>query len=185
MAALGPLIGENLGVQRAPIEVRDDGVRHSVRIGDTTGFDVEDVVPFGVETGEPARVTGIFHPAGSEFRVAKAKSADISSVRHRIPGQVRHHSRRSSPGPPDGVTASAEGLRPVYAAARTRLGLIALLFVLAVLAWWFTVDRMRGMDAGPGTDLGNACLVPRHLAGDDGRDDVPVGRADGCAVFDA
>jgi len=78
MAALGPLIGENLGVQRAPIEVRDDGLRHSVRIGDATGFDVEDVVPFGVETGEPARVTGIFHPAGSEFRVAKATSADIS-----------------------------------------------------------------------------------------------------------
>src|SRR5690242_3159975 len=40
MAALGPLIGENLGVQHAPIEVRDDGVRHSVRIGDTTGFDI-------------------------------------------------------------------------------------------------------------------------------------------------
>jgi hypothetical protein len=78
MAMLGPLIGENLGVQRAPIEVRDDGLRHSVRIGDATGFDVEDVVPFGVETGEPARVTGIFHPAGSEFRVAKATSADIS-----------------------------------------------------------------------------------------------------------
>ena len=78
MAALGPLIGENLGILRATVEVRDDGLRHSVRIGDTTGFDVEDVVPFGVETGEPARVTGIFHPAGSEFRVAKAASADIS-----------------------------------------------------------------------------------------------------------
>ena len=46
--------------------------------GVLTGFDVEHVVPFGVETGEPARVTGIFHPAGSEFRVAKATSADIS-----------------------------------------------------------------------------------------------------------
>jgi predicted metal-binding membrane protein len=52
------------------------------------------------------------------------------------------------------VTTSAEGLRPLYAAARARLGLIALLFVLAALAWWFTVDRMRGMDNGPGTDLG-------------------------------
>src|SRR6202165_1166669 len=61
----------------------------------------------------------------------------------------------SSRGPPDRVTASAEeGLRPVYAAARARLGLIALLFALAGLAWWFTVDRMRGMDNGPGTDLG-------------------------------
>jgi predicted metal-binding membrane protein len=52
------------------------------------------------------------------------------------------------------VTATAEGLRPVYAAVRTRLGLIAVLLVLAVMAWWFTVDRMRGMDAGPGTELG-------------------------------
>ena len=52
------------------------------------------------------------------------------------------------------MTASAEGLRPVYSAARSRLGLIALLFALAALAWWFTVDRMRGMDDGPGTHLG-------------------------------
>ncbi|AGB23401.1 hypothetical protein Mycsm_03082 [Mycobacterium sp. JS623] len=78
MAALGPLVAENLGVQRAAIDVREEGRLHSVRIGDTTNLEVEDVVPFGVENGEPARVTGIFHPAGSEFRVAKAKSADIS-----------------------------------------------------------------------------------------------------------
>jgi predicted metal-binding membrane protein len=43
---------------------------------------------------------------------------------------------------------------PAYAAARGRLGLTALLFGLAAVAWWFTVDRMRGMDQGPGTDLG-------------------------------
>ena len=110
-------------------------------------------MPFGVETGEPARVTGIFHPAGSEFRVAKATSADISLFGIEYQGKSGS-APRSSPGPPDGVTASAEGLRSVYAAARTRLGLIAVLFVLAVLAWWFTVDRMRGMDAGPGTELG-------------------------------
>jgi predicted metal-binding membrane protein len=52
------------------------------------------------------------------------------------------------------VKAQADGLRPVFTAARSRLGLIALLFVLAALAWWSTVDRMRGMDNGPGTDLG-------------------------------
>jgi predicted metal-binding membrane protein len=46
------------------------------------------------------------------------------------------------------------GLAPAFAAARARLGLIALLFVLTALAWWSTVDRMRGMDQGPGTDLG-------------------------------
>ena len=37
---------------------------------------------------------------------------------------------------------------------RTRLGLVALLFVLAGLAWWATANQMAGMDAGPGTDLG-------------------------------
>jgi predicted metal-binding membrane protein len=46
------------------------------------------------------------------------------------------------------------GLRPAFAAARGRLGLIALLFALAAAAWWWTVDRMRGMDQGPGSDLG-------------------------------
>ena len=79
MAALAPLIGENLGVERAPIEVREDGLRHSVRIGDAVDFEIEDVVPFGVETGEPARIVGIFHPAGSEFRAAEAKRARVSA----------------------------------------------------------------------------------------------------------
>src|ERR1700690_246959 len=34
MEALGPLVGESLGVERAPIEVREDGLRHSIRIGE-------------------------------------------------------------------------------------------------------------------------------------------------------
>src|SRR2546430_10065712 len=33
----------------------------------------------------------------------------------------------------------------------------------AVAAWAVTVDRMRGMDAGPGTDLGGLGLVRRNL----------------------
>jgi len=41
------------------------------------------------------------------------------------------------------------------AAVRTRLGLVALLFGLAGLAWWATAEQMAGMDGGPGTDLGN------------------------------
>jgi predicted metal-binding membrane protein len=47
-----------------------------------------------------------------------------------------------------------EGLAPVYAAARTRLWLIAALFALAAIGWWWTVDQMSGMDNGPWTDLG-------------------------------
>ena len=79
MEALGPLVGEHLGVERAPIEVREDGLRHSVRIGDAVDFEIEDVVPFGVESGEPARLTGIFHPAGSELTVAHATRSKIDA----------------------------------------------------------------------------------------------------------
>jgi predicted metal-binding membrane protein len=53
------------------------------------------------------------------------------------------------------VTIQQDELRPIFTAARSRLGLIALLLILAALAWWFTVDRMRGMDAGPGAELGS------------------------------
>src|SRR5206468_6689278 len=35
-----------------------------------------------------------------------------------------------------------------------QLGLVTLLVILAVIAWALTGDRMTGMDAGPGTDLG-------------------------------
>src|ERR1700758_3361529 len=42
MAGLGPLIGENLGVHREPIEVKEDGLRHSVRIGNSVDFEIED-----------------------------------------------------------------------------------------------------------------------------------------------
>ncbi len=46
------------------------------------------------------------------------------------------------------------GLAPAFAAARARLGLVALLFALAAIGWWWTVERMQGMDNGPWTDLG-------------------------------
>jgi hypothetical protein len=79
MEALGPLVGEMLGVERVPIEMVDDGLRHSVRVGDAIDFEIEDIVPFGVETGEPARLTGIFHPAGSTVTAAEATRSKISA----------------------------------------------------------------------------------------------------------
>lgn len=50
--------------------------------------------------------------------------------------------------------APGAGLAPAFAAARTRLGLIALLLALAAAGWWWTVDEMQGMDGGSWTDLG-------------------------------
>jgi hypothetical protein len=79
MAALGPLVSESLGVERAPITVQEDGLRHSVQIGDAVDFEIEDVVPFGSESGQPARLTGIFHPAGPELTVARATRSKIDA----------------------------------------------------------------------------------------------------------
>jgi hypothetical protein len=79
MAALGPLIAENLGVERAPIEVREDGLRHSVRIGDAVDFEIEDIVPLGVDTGRPVMLSGVGHPASSELNVANATRSNIDA----------------------------------------------------------------------------------------------------------
>jgi hypothetical protein len=79
MEALAPLVGENLGVERLPIEVEEDGLKHSVRIGDEIDFEIEDVVSFGVESGEPAKITGIFHPVGSELTISRATRSQVNA----------------------------------------------------------------------------------------------------------
>jgi hypothetical protein len=79
MEMLAPLVSENLGVERGAIEISEEGLRHSVKIGDVIDFEVEDVVPFGVESGEPARLAGIFHPAGSELTISRATRSRINA----------------------------------------------------------------------------------------------------------
>jgi hypothetical protein len=79
MGALAPLVGEVLGIERAAIEIEDDGLRHRVRVGDTVDFEIEDIVPFGVETGEPIRFNGMFHPAGSDLTIAEATRSTINA----------------------------------------------------------------------------------------------------------
>jgi hypothetical protein len=79
MAGLIPLVGEILGVERAPIAVEHDGLRHSVRVGDAIDFEIEDIVPFGIETGEPIRFNGMFHPAGSDLTMAEATRSRINA----------------------------------------------------------------------------------------------------------
>ena len=79
MEGIVPLVGEMLGVERAAIEVQEDGLRHSVKVGDAIDFEVEDVVPFGVETGEPVRLVGVYYPLGSELVIAEAKRSRINA----------------------------------------------------------------------------------------------------------
>jgi hypothetical protein len=79
MEALGPLVGEVLGVERAPIELHEEGLRHAIKIGDGVDIETEDVVPFGVEDGQPVKLSGVFHPAGSELTVSRATRAKVNA----------------------------------------------------------------------------------------------------------
>src|SRR6185369_3845291 len=79
MGALAPLVGEIVGVERAPFEVVDDGLRHRVRIGDAIEFEVEDIVPFGIDTGRPVRFDGMFHPVAPDLTMAEARRSKISA----------------------------------------------------------------------------------------------------------
>lgn len=51
-------------------------------------------------------------------------------------------------------SGSTAGPWPGLSAVRVRLGLVGLLLVLATVAWWSTIDRMRGMDDGFATNPG-------------------------------
>ena len=79
MAGVAPLVGEIRGVERAAIEIGDDGLTHRVTVGDATDFEIQDIVPFGIETGEPVRFNGMFHPVGSDLTMAEAKRSRINA----------------------------------------------------------------------------------------------------------
>lgn len=78
MEGLAPLIGEMLGVERVAMAFESAEGKHSLTLGDHGSIEIADIVPFGIETGEPARLVGIFHPANSEVALAKAGNSRIS-----------------------------------------------------------------------------------------------------------
>jgi hypothetical protein len=78
MEGLAPLIGEMLGVERVAMTYESAGGRHRLTLGDYGSVEVEDIVPFGVESGEPARLVGIFHPANSEVTLGKAGDSRVN-----------------------------------------------------------------------------------------------------------
>jgi len=77
IAGLAPLVGEILGMERASFEYRDQGHKHSVRIGDMVDIEVEDYVPDG--QSEPTRLSNINHPSNSTITVAKPIHSKIKA----------------------------------------------------------------------------------------------------------
>ena len=62
-------------MESVAISYRDDGPRHSVRIGDLADVEIEDFVPEGAS--EPTRLTGVPHPVSSTLTAARATRSHV------------------------------------------------------------------------------------------------------------
>jgi hypothetical protein len=74
MAMVAPLVGEFLGVEQVPIEFSERGGTHSVKIGDKTSVEVQDVQAPDLE---PTRLANVMHPANTTLTVAPATRSQI------------------------------------------------------------------------------------------------------------
>ena len=88
MAALAPLVGEIVGVERAPITISGEGLQHGVRVGDVIDFEIEDIVPFGKPERTPVRFDGMFHPVASNLTMAEARRSRIDAFGIRYEGKT-------------------------------------------------------------------------------------------------
>jgi hypothetical protein len=77
-AAMFPsLVGEMLGEEVAEIDFRDDGRRHTVRIGDAVDLEVEDFA--AAEEGAVMQLHGVGHPASTTLNLAQGVRARIEA----------------------------------------------------------------------------------------------------------
>jgi hypothetical protein len=96
-AALTPFIGEVLGVERVPIDYRDDGRHHAVRVADVIDIEIEDqVAPQFGEDGPVMRLTGMFHPANTSLTIARSTRATGDGV-HGRSWDFAGHNAHSAP----------------------------------------------------------------------------------------
>jgi hypothetical protein len=65
--------------KRVPMEVSHDNGTHRIKVGDDGEVEVREVVPFAKENGEPARLVGVFHPAGEDLTIARATRSHVSA----------------------------------------------------------------------------------------------------------
>jgi hypothetical protein len=76
-AALGPFLGEFLGIERGSISVERSGNSHHVKVGGGIDYTGQRIV---TEDGDPVTVTGIVtHPAGPTLGVAPVSTARVSA----------------------------------------------------------------------------------------------------------
>jgi hypothetical protein len=74
-AALGPLIGELWGEVVAPVGFRDEGGRHTLRVGEDVGVTVTDVISPGLGAVE---LHNVAHPVNTTLTVGEGVGSRIS-----------------------------------------------------------------------------------------------------------
>lgn len=75
-AVLAPLVAEMLGVERVPVDYREDGDTHTVRFGDLVDMETKDYV--AGETAKPVQLTNILHPANTTLTLSPAIRTRVS-----------------------------------------------------------------------------------------------------------
>jgi hypothetical protein len=76
-AALGPLLGEFLGIEQAPISVERNGAAHHVTVGDAVDYTG---TPITIEGGDQVTLSNIVaHPAGPTLGLAPVSASRVSA----------------------------------------------------------------------------------------------------------
>jgi hypothetical protein len=84
-AALGPLLGEFLGIEQASIAIESDGKEHHIKVGELVDFTGARVT---VESGEQVELTNIVvHPAGPTLGLAPVSQSQVSAFGIDFSGQ--------------------------------------------------------------------------------------------------
>lgn len=76
-AALTPLLGEMLGVERVAIDYASGDGKHSAKIGTMATLEVEDL--HVAESAQPVQLRNIFHPSNTTLTLSPAKTATVDA----------------------------------------------------------------------------------------------------------
>ena len=78
LQALGPLLGNFLGVERLPISIVEEGGKHHVTVGDTVAYTGRPEIN---EDGEAVKLTGLnTHPASDVLTLAPVETVSASAM---------------------------------------------------------------------------------------------------------
>ena len=84
-AALGPFLGEFLGIEQGSISIEHDGKNHRIKVGELVDYSGERVT---IESGDQVTLSNIVaHPAGPTLGLAPVSKGQVSAFGIEYSGQ--------------------------------------------------------------------------------------------------